>query len=228
MTEQFQLSLYDQLLQFQLFQGMSRSELLQMAGYTRFGFQKVAAGEWLVRDGDACQQLFFLVRGSLSLATSAADHAYTVVEQLQAPWLLQPEALFGLTPHYTCSVRTTADCQFITLKKDEVVRLLDDFLIFRVNMLNLLATTSQRLWHRRWRPAPLSLQERVIRFFTDHVVYPAGPKEVHILMTQLARQVSDTRLNVSRVLNALQERELVRLQRAVIVIPSLEQLLMKA
>ena len=70
--------------------------------------------------------------------------------------------------------------------------------------------------------------ERIIRFFTDHVVYPAGPKEVHILMTQLARQVFDTRLNVSRVLNALQERELVRLQRAVIVIPSLEQLLMKA
>jgi CRP-like cAMP-binding protein len=205
---------------------MSRNELLQMAGNTRFGFQKLAAGQWLVHEGEACQQLLFLIRGTLRHSTSSADHSYTFVEQLSAPWLLQPEALFGLTPRYTCDAQTADDCQFITLSKDEVLRLLDDFLIFRLNLLNALATSAQRVWVRHWRHSPQTLEERIVRFLTDHVAYPAGRKEVHILMKQLAIEVADTRLNVSRALNLLQDRQLIELRRGRILVPSLERLLM--
>ncbi|MBR1933300.1 MAG: Crp/Fnr family transcriptional regulator [Prevotella sp.] len=220
------LKFYDQLLQFRLFQGMSRSELLQMAGNTRFGFQKLAAGKWVVREGDACQQLLFLVGGTLSLSTRSDDHSYTYVEELSAPWLLQPEALFGLSPRYSCDVRTLSDCHFFTLSKDEVLRLLDDFLIFRLNLLNAFATNAQRVWHKQWLRSPQTLEQRIVRFFTDHAVYPAGRKEVHILMKQLAIELADTRLNVSRVLNQLQDRQLLELRRGSIHIPSLERLLM--
>jgi len=220
------LTFYDQLLQFRLFQGMSHGELLQMAGNTRFGFQKLPAGQWLAREGDACDRLLFLIKGTLSLSTSSADHSYTFVERLSAPWLLQPDALFGLTPRYTCDVRLESDCQFITLSKDEVLRLLDDFLIFRLNLLNAFAASAQRVWARHWRRSAHTLEERIIRFFTDRVVYPAGYKEVHILMSQLAIEVADTRLNVSRVLNQLRDRQLIELHRGNIVIPSLERLLM--
>ena len=44
------LQLYDHLLRFQLFQGLSRTELLQMAGNTKFGFRKEKAGVTLVQE----------------------------------------------------------------------------------------------------------------------------------------------------------------------------------
>jgi CRP-like cAMP-binding protein len=221
-----ELRFYDQLQQFTLFQGMSRSELLQMAGNTRFGFQKMAAGEWVMREGDTCQQLFFLISGTVSLSTRADDHSYTFVEELAAPWLLQPEAIFSPQLRYRSNVVTLSECHFITLTKDELLRLLDDFLIFRLNLLNTFSASTQRAWQKHWRRCPRTLEERIIRFFTDHAVYPAGKKEVHILMRQLAVEVADTRLNVSQVLNQLEDRHLLQLHRGRIVIPSLEQLLM--
>ena len=39
------LQLYDQLLQFPLFQGMSRDDLARVAGHTKFGFLKFANGQ---------------------------------------------------------------------------------------------------------------------------------------------------------------------------------------
>jgi CRP-like cAMP-binding protein len=221
-----ELRLYDHLLQFSLFQGLSRAELLQMAGNTKFGFRKVAAGKPVVKAGDACQGLFFLISGQLTMVTHSDDHRYRVEEQLSTPWLLQPEVLFGAQPRYGCTVTTATEAHFITLSKDEVLRLSDDFLIFRLNLLNLLSTQSQRLSRYPWRRMPLTLEERITRFLTDHAVYPAGRKELHILMSQLADEMGETRLNVSRTLNDLQRRGLVELHRGRIVIPMLEHLFM--
>lgn len=217
---------YEQLLQFSLFQGLSRAELQQMVGNTRFGFQKLSAGRQVVREGDTCSQLYFLVKGTLEAETAGDDHTYRMVEQLQAPWQLQPEALFGMSPRYSHTFRTRTDCQFIVLSKDEVLRLFDDIFIFRLNYINILAAQSQQQSHRAWRRAPHTLDERVARFFIDHCMYPAGHKELHILMRQLAIEVGDSRLEVSHVLNSMEQRGLLELHRGLIVIPLLEQLFM--
>lgn len=205
---------------------MSQSELLQLAGNTRFGFMKLPAGRLILREDEDCRQLFFLISGQISIESRSNDHAYLMSEWLSAPWLIQPERLFGAAPRHTQTVRTHTEVHLITLSKDEVLRLLDDFLIFRLNLLNLLSTQSQRLSRYPWRRMPLTLEERITRFLTDHAVYPAGRKELHILMSQLADEMGETRLNVSRTLNDLQRRGLVELHRGRIVVPMLEHLFM--
>ena len=217
---------YEQLLQFSLFKGLSRAELLQMAGNTRFGFQKIPAGKVVVQEGQMCHQLYFLVKGTLEIERSSDDHSYSMTEQLQAPWQFQPESLFGLSLRFTMTVRTSTDCHFILLSKDEVLRLFDELFIFRLNFLNQLALQSQQYGHRIWRCAPQHLSDRLARFFIDHAVYPAGRKELHILMRQLAVEVNDSRLNVSNALNAMRQKGLVELYRSRIVIPLLERLFM--
>ena len=226
MSSALNLQFYDHLLQFSLFQGLSRAELLQMAGNTKFGFLKLPAGKILMRDGDTAGQLCFLISGQLTLETVSDDRSYTVIEQLSAPWLLQPETLFGASTRHTHTVRSLTESHFITLSKDEVMRLLDDFLIIRLNLLNLYATQSQRLSRRAWRRTPTTLTDRIIRFLLDHSVYPAGPKQVHILMNRLAEELNDSRINVSKALNALQDRGLLTLHRGRIEVPSLEHLFM--
>lgn len=219
------LQLYDHLLRFQLFQGLSRAELLQMAGNTKFGFQKETADKTVVDEGIPCQKLLFLISGSLLLTTRSDDGGYRMTEQLTAPWLIEPEALFGLQTRYTGTCRTTSDCHFITISKDEVMRLLDDFLIIRLNFLNMMATLAQRRNLRQWRRAPQSLQERFMRFLIDHSHYPAGYKNLYILMTRLAAELGDSRINVSRMLNGLQTEGQLLLHRGRIEVPSLEKLL---
>ena len=220
------LQIYDRLLQFPLFQGMSRDDLEIVAGHTRFGFQKVTAGRQIIHAGDPCTHLYFLINGTLKIETYSDDSRYSVIEQMSSPYILQQESVFGYYQRYTHNFYALTDANFLTLDKEEVVRLSEDFLVFRLNLMNHLATQSQKLIQMQWRRSPLSLRERIVRFFFQHTLYPAGPKTFHILMERLAEEVNDSRLNVSRALNRMQETGILELHRGRIEIPQLERLLM--
>ena len=220
------LQIYDRLLQFPLFQGMSRDDLEIVAGHARFGFQKVTAGRQIIHAGDPCTHLYFLINGTLKIETFSDDSRYSVIEQMSSPYILQQESIFGYYQRYTHNFYALTDANFLTLDKEEVVRLSEDFLVFRLNLMNHLATQSQKLIQMQWRRSPLSLRERIVRFFFQHTLYPAGPKTFHILMERLAEEVNDSRLNVSRVLNRLQTMGLLELHRGRIEIPQVERLLM--
>ena len=204
------LQIYDQLLQFPLFQGMSRDDLEIVAGHIRFGFVKYPSGKPVVKSGDACLQLLFLINGSVKLQAYADDYSYSVEETVSAPY----------------DVTTITDVNFLTIDREEVVRLSEDFLVFRLNLLNLIATQTQKQKRLVWRKAPVSLKERVSRFFIQHCSYPAGHKVFNILMEKLAGELNDSRLNVSRALNQMQREGLITLHRGRVVIPQLERLMM--
>ena len=220
------LQIYDRLLQFPLFQGMSRDDLEIVAGHTRFGFQKVTAGRQIIHAGDPCTHLYFLINGTLKIETFSDDRRYSVTEQMSSPYILQQESIFGYYQRYTHNFYALTDANFLTLDKEEVVRLSEDFLVFRLNLMNHLATQTQKLIQAQWRRNPLSLRERIVRFLFQHTLYPAGPKTFHILMERLAEEVSDSRLNVSRTLNRMQAAGIIELHRGRIEIPQLERLLM--
>ena len=220
------LQLYDQLLQFPLFLGMSRDSLAKVAGHTKFGFMKCTQGEIVVKEDTPCTQLHFLLSGTLKVETRSDDCAYMVVEQLSAPLILQIEAIFGYHQRFTHTFTAMTETSLITIDKDEIIRLSEEFLVFRLNLLNIFATQTQKLLRQPWHRFPETLSERIIRFFAQHCIYPAGPKTFCILMTRLANEVGDSRLDVSRVLNKMQLDGLVKLHRGRIEIPQLERLLM--
>lgn len=219
------LQIYDKLLQFPLFQGMSRDDLEIIAGHTRFGFMKVASSRPVVKLGEACTQLYFLINGSVRVITYSDDYGYSVEEQISAPYILQVEGVFGYHQRYTHDFIASSDVNFITIDKEELVRLSEDFLVFRLNLMNNFATQTQKQLRLSWLHQPQSLRERVERFLTQHCVYPAGHKQFNILMTRLADEMNDSRLNVSRVLNQMQKDGVVTLYRGRIEIPQLERLL---
>ena len=203
------MEIYDRLLQFTLFQGMSSADLMQVAGHTKFGFNKLNTGKRLVSEGTPCTHLIFLTSGTLGIESRNDSHTCRVCEEISAPYIVQPLHLFGYNQHYTSTFKALSTCNFITLDKQEVMLLLETQLVFRLNMLNLLATESQRLHRSQWRQA-----------------YPAGPKTFNILMRQLADELNDSRLDISVALNEMQADGLLTLHRGRIEIPSLERLLM--
>ena len=219
------LQLYDQLLQFSLFLGMSRDNLAKVAGHTKFGFMKCRQGEVVVKEDTPCNQLHFLLSGMLKVETHSDDRSYTVVEQVSAPFILQPEAIFGYHQHFTHTFTAMTEASLITLDKDEVLRLSEEFLVFRLNLLNIFATQTQKLLREPWHRFPETLAERIVRFLAQHCIHPAGPKTFYILMAHLANEVGDSRLDVSRALNKMQLDGFVKLHRGRIEVPQMEWLL---
>lgn len=222
----YELTIFDRLLQFTLFQGMSQADLHEVVGHTKLGFSKMEAGKRFIQEGDNCTHLFFLTAGTLQCKTSSDDHSYSVTEYLKAPYCIQPEHLFGINQRYTSTFHTLTDCNFISIEKQEVLLLLETQLVFRLNMLSMLATDAQRMRRRFWRQAPQSLRSSLTRFFFSRCLHPAGPKTFHILMNQLAAEMNDSRIDISHALHEMQQDGLLTLHRGRIEIPLLERLLM--
>ncbi len=221
-----ELKIYEKLLQFPLFQGMSRTELMQVVAHTKMGFSKHAAGKRIVREDENCTHLYFLISGTMEARTTADDHSYSVVEQLSAPYIIQPERIFGISQRYTSAFKTATPCHFITIDKQEVMLLTETQLIFRLNLLNLMATETQRLARQPWRPVASTLRDALTRFFIRHTLYPAGAKTFYVLMKRLGNELRCTRQEISQVLNQMQDDGLLTLHRGRIEIPMLERLLM--
>ena len=120
------MEIYDQLLRFSLFQGMSHADLMEVVTHTKLGFLKLSTGKYLVKEGDSCTHLSFLTHGSLLCETVSDDGACKVVEYIKAPYIVQPDRLFGLSQRYTSTFKADSHCNFITIDKQEVLLLVGD------------------------------------------------------------------------------------------------------
>ncbi len=218
------LQLYDKLLQFTLFQGISHGDLMQMVAHTKLGFLKLPPGKRLFRNGDRCDRLYFLVNGRLRAETVADDGTYSVTEELDAPFVIQPERLFGFEQRFHGTMRTVTDVNFITIDKREVTNLSDTIIVFRLNLLNILAAQLQQLRRLPWSDGPDGLRGHIARFVASHCQSPTGPKTVHILMERLGHELNASRLEVSRALNSMQDDGLIALARGRFTVPALERL----
>ena len=220
------MEIYDQLLRFPLFQGMSHADLMEVVTHTKLGFLKLPAGKFLAKEGENCTHMTFLTHGSLQCKTMSDDGGCRVIETVKAPYIVQPDRLFGLSQRYSTTFKSDSPCNFITIDKQEVLLLLETQLVFRLNLLNIMATESQRTQRRAWRSAPKSLRERLVRYFFSRCLYPAGPKTFYVLMKQIADDLNDSRLDISHALNDMQRDQQLTLHRGRIEIPLLERLLM--
>ena len=218
------IPLYGKLMELPMFQGMSKDDLATVLGQTRFDFAQKKAGATIVRAEDECTHLYFLLNGRMEVSAQAHDNGYIFSEEIDAPYILQPENLFGISPRYTRTFVAKATCSLLLLSKSEVLRLTDDFIIFKFNLLNTISTQAQKAERLPWRHCAPNLEHRITRFITTHCIHPAGSKLVHIKMQKLANELNDNRLNVSRALNGMQKQGLIQLKRGCIVIPMLEKL----
>lgn len=208
-----------------LFQGMSSTDLTSVAGKTKFAFHRVAKGKKVVSEGDQCQNLFFLLEGSLQVTSWADDNSYSMVEEMTAPDVIQPERIFGLTQRYTKTFTALTECRLIGISKAEVLRLSEEHMIFQLNLLNIISTQSQRITHQPWRVRPQGIRNKIIRFVETHSMRPAGEKTLYIKMETLATLIAESRLNVSKELNAMHQEGLINITRGIIHIPALEKLM---
>jgi predicted transcriptional regulator len=69
------------------------------------------------------------------------------------------------------------------------------------------------------------VEEKIIRLIRKTACKPSGEKVLRTKMEELAMVLEESRLNVSKALNNLQDRGLVELKRKEIVIPALERLI---
>ena len=130
------MKLYDSLQNSPIFQGLTSDNLLQIIGQTKFTSRKIAAGDTIKDEGEKCNRLALVTSGQAKSIAHADDRSYTFEENVAAPYMLQPECVFGLHTHYTRTFIATKTCDTVEIDKNDLMRISDEFIIFRMNLIN--------------------------------------------------------------------------------------------
>lgn len=218
------LHIYDKLLELSLFQGMSRSDLAQIAGHSKIRFGKHQDGEAIAKAGDPCHDMVFLTNGRAQVVTTAYDNSYMVEEYVTAPYIIEPEHLFGLSQVFASTYTAQETCNIMALSKEEILKLADTHLIFRLNLLNNYTTIIHKKENTTWRKAPESMEQRIGQWILAHCKRPAGEKHIKIKMETLAKELNDSRLDVSKALNNMKAEGKILLTRGMIHVPHAERI----
>ncbi len=218
-----QARLHERLLELPLFQGISRNDLEQIVSSTKFRHLSYGKGKTVVNEGDVCDKTYFLLKGTISATGYADDNGYSITEIMQAPEILQPERIFGLTQRYTRTFKSVTDCTFICLGKKETLELACNYEIFRLNLLNIVCTKSQRFARFPWKTQPKDIRSKIKRFVETRCLRPAGEKILRIKMERLGMEINESRLNTSRELNSMAAEGVISLKRGEIHIYALEK-----
>lgn len=218
-------SIFETLLELPFFQGMGRSDMIQIINNLPLKAKSIPAGRNIVTQNENCQHLIFVMKGTLRIITQADHHLFTMNERIQGPTVIQPEALFGIYPHYRSTYQTLTEASVISIPKPAALQIIATYDVFRLNFLNYLSSIIFKKQRPCWNILPgESLEQRIVRFILQHIQYPAGEKTLTVRMIDLADILNDTRINVSQSLNRMQKEGQLLLKRKEIIIPSIEKL----
>ena len=197
-----------------LFQGIISRELLGWEEALKLDTDELPASNMpLIRQGDPCSSLLYLVEGELLREHVSADGIYTTRSILKAPAVIEIDRLFGLTPTYESTYRAKTDVKMLSIRKSLLGTHLMKSEVFRLNLLNSLSAIAQK------RAAALlpcrldTIEERLRHFLGTLFLDCEGEVELIIHMKELARYIDETRLQVSQILNRWDKEGSIRLGR---------------
>ena len=137
-------SMYQQLMQLPLFQGVSTDKITALVEKLPFHFLKYYNGEQVLQAGDTCTHLKFIVSGRVRLTTPCDHLRVTFSQTLSSPHVLAAEYLFGRETVYPFSAVADGPCGILQLLKSDYIKMVNTDKVFLFNILNYLSSGSQR------------------------------------------------------------------------------------
>lgn len=218
------VSMYDTLLELPLFQGLTKENITSIIEKVKMGFHKYEDRETIVSQNDRCNRLIFILDGKVEITINDEKHNFKIVEEVEGPYIIEPQSLFGMHTNYHASYTATGDVETLNIDKGYILTNLCKYEIFNLNYLNILSNRAQTANNKLWNSHIGTTKEKMINFLTLRCVIPYGKKTLFIKMEELAELIDDTRLNVSKVLNEFQEKGILTLGRKKIIIDNLAKL----
>ncbi len=207
-----------------IFLGLTIDNLMEISGRIHPMLRHYKKGSKIVDEGEPCDMLICLVKGWLVTEAWADNRSYHIKEMVQAPQMLEPDKLFGLSRRYGRNSSALTGCTTISITKDDLSMLMDRYMIVRLNLLNAVCRKAQMLERLPWQYAGDTITQRVCRFIKQRCSYPAGRKTLYIKSQQLADELSVRRTDVAATLHELQDAEKIIWRRGIIEVPALQLL----
>lgn len=153
--------MYENLMTLPLFKGVSYNRVSDIVGKTRLGFLKYLPGDPLVRVGEPCTGIKFIITGSVRLTIHNVSDRFRVMQTLNAPSVISPDFLFGRDTLYPADGVAIDTVSVMQIAKSDFISLLHEDEIILFNYLNILSTNAQKAINGVMALTSGSLEERI-------------------------------------------------------------------
>ena len=202
-------SMYQQLMQLPLFQGVSTEKITELVEKLPFHFLKYRSGEQIVAAGDSCTHIRFIVSGKVRLETSSSRLKVSLEQILATPNVLAPDYLFGRDTTYPFSAFAEGGCGILQLLKGDYIKMINTDKVFLFNILNFLSSGSQRGIAMALAARDGSVEERLATLM--NVLVAPGATDVVLKFKQkdLCSLLGTQRTTLVSMLDRLSEQEIL-------------------
>lgn len=137
-------SMFDILMGLPLFKGVSMERMAKTVGAAKFHFLKYLPGEVILRAGQPCNDIAFIISGTVRLTISNPDERFSVSQSIMAQDVISPDFLFGKVTQYPGTVTAIDTVSVLLISKADYVNILLSDTVFLFNYLNLLSMNAQK------------------------------------------------------------------------------------
>lgn len=217
--------LYETLLQLPIFQGITIYDFSNLVGKLKWHFDKYQPEEIIVKAGEACDKVYCILSGDTSFTTESPKKVYSVTEYTKRPYIIEIQSLFGLSNKYKGTYKALTEVSIGSFSKLSFLTIINDFIICRLNTVNILSNRSQILYNRLWNDKlKKDFLLSVTLFLLTHVENMEGEKLYRIKIQDLADLLDISHVNISITLNKLEKEGLIKTERMSILIPDIKVL----
>ena len=217
--------MYESLLCLPFFQGMSKDDITEILGKVTLEFKRYGDGDVLFRHGEPCDKFIIITQGKVTSTAFAPDKSYTLTEELKAPVAIEPHSTFGYNTNFKRDYVAKDECTLLYIDKQHLFGELRKHDIFTINLLNQVCRKVQQKEHEVWNYNHTSIAGKIARFIAMRCDNIKGEKHIAIKMERLATLLGETRLNISKSLNEMQDAGYLTLHRGGIAVHDLNEMI---
>lgn len=219
------VSMYDTLLELPLFQGLTKENITSIIEKVKIGFHRFENKQNIALQSSKCNNLIFIINGKVKIITKDEKYNFTIEENIEGPYIIEPQSLFGMNTNFHSSYIADKEVETLSINKNYILTNLCKYEIFNLNYLNILSNRAQSVYNKLWNSHIGNTEEKIMNFLFFRCATSYGKKILFITMEDLAALIDDTRINVSKALNTLQEKNLLLLSRKKIIINDMSLLI---
>ena len=212
-------SMFERLQSLPLLLGLGVHDLMNIVEKVKFAFDKYYDGYTIVNQGDRCDKIVYVLRGELcAFRRNDAQGMHTYEYFTREPYIIEPQNIWGMHQKYERSYSFTSEGSTCCIDKRQLTYLMSKYEIVRTNFLSLICNNLQSANTALRKGIPSTTSGKLIKFIKNNKIIHDGRTVIKIKMDQLASLISETRLNVSKVLNMWQSRGIIELNRGCFII----------
>lgn len=214
----------EQLLPNPLFRNVSAGELRKNFEGLTYKVKNYTKGEILAHQGDVCNKLVILTKGSVRGEMIDESGRIVKIEDIASPRALAPLFLFGAANRFPVEVTANENTEAIIIPKESVIKLFARNEAFLENYMNMSANYAQTLSEKLFFMSFKTIRQKLASYF----LRLSATQGSQILLDRSQQELADyfgiSRPSLAREVSHMQDDGLIKADRKQITILNKEKL----